>query len=150
LAALYSIIFPALWHSLTFLQDDSYFDELTHPVIKNFDHRTWTAFANDLTTAFASAFPLNPVQYDKVHAVLLNWADYDLGTKIELQDLATQFRNQFNFTTECWKIPSQDSENELEKKLSQVKGELEGEGKLLIVYYGGHGQWDARRSIWAA
>ena len=132
-------------------QDDTFFDELTHPVTKDFDHKTWDAFANDLTIACASVFPPNPIQYRKVHALLLNWAADDLGTEVELQDLGTQLRSQFNFTTEFWKIPSQDSENELEKKLSRVKGEMEGQGNLLIVYYGGHGQRDIwNRSIWAA
>jgi hypothetical protein len=132
-------------------QDDTFFDDLTHPVTKDFDHKNWNAFANDLTNACASISPPNPIQYCKVHALLLNWALDDLGTDVELQDLGTQLRSQFNFTTETWKIPSQESDNELEKKLSQVKGELAGQGNLLIVYYGGHGQWDSRqRSIWAA
>ena len=133
------------------VQDDTFFDELTHPVTKDFDHKSWNAFAKDLTIACASIFPPNPIHYYKVHALLLNWAADDLGTGVELQDLGRQLRSQFNFTTEFWKIPSQDSENELEKKLSRIKGELEGEGNLLIVYYGGHGKWDPRnRSIWAA
>lgn len=132
-------------------QDDAFFDDLTHPITKDFDHKTWTAFANDLTSACASFFPPNKIQYHTVHALLLNWEFDDLGTEVELQALGEQLRRQFNFATEFWKIPTQESENELEKKMSQVKAGLEGEGNLLIVYYGGHGQWNPRnRSIWAA
>jgi hypothetical protein len=131
-------------------QDDTFFDDLTHPVTKDFEHTDWNTFANDLTNAYASIFPPNPITYHKVHALLLNWAADDLGTDIELQDLGRQLQSQFNFTTEFWKIPSQESDNELEKKLSQVKGGLEGQENLLIVYYGGHGQWHKNKSIWAA
>lgn len=127
-----------------------YFDDLTHPVTQNFDHHDWDSFAKDLTIACNSVFPRNPIQYARVHALLLNWIDDDLGTETELNDLDAQLKKQFNFTTEIWKIPNQDAENELEKKLSLVKGEHGGEGSLLIVYYGGHGMWDQTRSIWAA
>lgn len=141
-------------HSFTYNsynQDDTYFDDLTHPIIKDFEHKDWNTFANDLTITCASIFPVNPIRYHTVQVLLLNWALDDLGTEVELQALGNQFKSQFNFKTEFWKIPSHESENELEKKLSQIKGTLEGPGNLLIVYYGGHGKWDPRsRSIWTA
>lgn len=43
----------------------------------------------------ASISPANPIQYYKVHTLLLNWALDDLGTDVELQDLGTQLRSQF-------------------------------------------------------
>jgi hypothetical protein len=127
------------------------FEDLTHPIRKDFDHKTWNEFASDLTDACSSFFPPKAKQYSQVHGLLLNWKDDDLGTQTELVDLDSLLRDQFNFTTELWEIPSKDSENALEKKLSEVKGELDAEGKLLIVYYGGHGVWNKQnRSIWAA
>jgi hypothetical protein len=123
---------------------------LTHPPRSDFDHINWDAFSRGLVATVDSIFPQNPVQYVSIYALLLNWADDDLGTDTELYDLDAQLQSQFNLTTEVWKIPSNDAENELERKLSQVKGEHGGDGKLLIVYYGGHGIWDQNRSIWAA
>ena len=123
---------------------------MTHPPIKDFDHSDWNAFSKGLVAVCDSVFPQNPVRYNYIHALLLNWADDDLKTDPELNDLDEQLKSQFNLTTEMWKIPSNNAENELEGKLSQVKGEHGGDGKLLIVYYGGHGVWDQNRSIWAA
>jgi hypothetical protein len=96
-------------------------------------------------------FPQKPAQYIGVHALLLNWLEDDLGTHDELIDLQDVFQDQFNFTAEIWRIPSSQSEDKLEQKISQVKAEFGGENRLLIVYYGGHGKFDVNgRSIWHA
>lgn len=81
----------------------------------------------------------------------MNWAEDDLGTDIELVDMDALFRDHFNYSSEIWKIPSQHSEDALERKLSEVKVQFGGENRLLIVYYGGHGRHDpSSRSIWQA
>jgi hypothetical protein len=124
---------------------------LTHPSALNFDHSSWDAFAQDLNNACLSIFPQYPPQYTEVHALLLNWADDDLGTDEELLDFHAQLKEQFNFTAEIWKIPSKEAEYELERKLFHVRAVHGEENKLLIVYYGGHGKINQNgQSIWQA
>lgn len=128
-----------------------YFDDWTHPLTQDFEHHDWNAFTQNLTNACNSVFPRTATRYTNVHVLLMNWVDDDLQTDSELNDLESQWKSQFNFTTEIWRIPSLDAENKLEQKLSWVKADHGESGKLLIVYYGGHGSWDPNnRSIWAA
>jgi hypothetical protein len=50
---------------------------------------SWVAFAKELNEA---CLPKNPPQYTGVHALLLNWADDDLGTDVELVDFQAQLK----------------------------------------------------------
>jgi hypothetical protein len=128
-----------------------YFWDSTHPSALDFKHSSWDAFAQDLNKACFSIFPQNPPQYTGVHALLLNWADDDLGTDEELIGFHAQLKEQFDFTAEIWKIPSKEAEYELDRKIVDVRAAHGGENKLLIVYYGGHGKYDRNgRSIWQA
>ena len=68
---------------------------------------------------------------------------------VEIVDFQAQLKEQFNFTAEIWKIPSQHPELKLQAKIMDVLNAHGGEDKLLIVYYGGHGKYDKHdRSIW--
>src|SRR4051812_24198267 len=117
--------FVSRMNSLTIMtnlpQDVDYFRDLTHPPAFDFQHSSWEAFARELTEACFPIFLQNSLQYTGVHALLLNWADDDLGTDKELIDFHAQLKKQFNFTAEIWKIPSQQSEHSLEAKLWDVK-----------------------------
>jgi hypothetical protein len=131
-------------------QDANYFRDWTHPSALDVKDSSVHAFVQDLKGACLSVFPRKPPQYTEVHALLLHWADDDLG-KDELVEFHAQLKEQFNFTAEIWKTPSQCPDCALEKKIVDVKAAHEGENKLLIVYYGGHGKYDQdSRSIWTA
>lgn len=81
----------------------------------------------------------------------MNWADDDLGTDPELDELDALLRKTFNYSTEVWKIPSKQTEFTVGQKLAQIASQTAGENRLLIVYYGGHGRFDkSGRSIWQA
>ena len=132
-------------------QDADCFSDWTHPSDLDVKESSWVTFAKELDEACLSIFPKNPPQYTGVHALLLNWADDDLGTDVELVDFQAQLKEQFNFTVEIWKIPSQRPELKLQAKIMDVLNVHGGENKLLIVYYGGHGKHDEHhRSIWTA
>ena len=83
--------------------------------------------------------------------VLLNWLEDDLGTINELIELEDLFKDYFDYSTEVWRIPSEDPYFELCQKLNTVVGQYRREDDLLIVYYGGHGGKDpSHQSIWQA
>ena len=132
-------------------KDDELFKDQTHPKALNFDHVSWTTFAEDLTKAGQSIFSPHPARYEGVHALLMNWVDDDLGTDTELAEMNALFQKDFQYSSEMWKIPTEWSEDALEGKLSDVKRNFGKEKRLLIVYYGGHGRFDSSgRSIWQA
>ena len=56
----------------------------------------------------------------------------------------------YNFSTETFLIPCEDSERSLRRKIFFFEEEYNDPSTLLLVYYGGHGVLDYRnRSIWA-
>jgi hypothetical protein len=133
------------------LLEDECVDNLTQPQTLDFEHSSWSTFQQDLMVACSSVFPKNPAQYTNGHVLLLVCFDDDLKNPTELHDLERQWKNKLNFTTEIWKIPSQRADNELKQKISMVKGEHGHDGKLLIVYYAGHGSHGSSdKSIWTA
>jgi len=58
------------------------------------------------------------------------------------------FREDYNFETEVWKIPSEKSHRDLSIKILEVVG-LEDDSRdcLKIVYYGGHGLLAPNRQL---
>ena len=133
------------------LKDEDYFEDYTHPKILDNAHTSWETFAKDINTACEAICVPHSAEYDGVHALLMNWADDDLGTDTELVDLDALFRETFHYSTEIWKIPSKQTEFAVGQKLAQITSQTAGENRLLIVYYGGHGCFDRdARSIWQA
>jgi hypothetical protein len=118
-------------------------------------NNTLQAFANDLKTAIQRAFPpLAPaksIRYLNVHVLLLRWADDDLGSQRqkEVEDLQNVFGRQFHFNTETWQIPNARPGYCLERKLLQYQKAHQDPDELLVVYYGGQGQFDKQgRCMW--
>ncbi|KAL8987232.1 MAG: hypothetical protein Q9177_003541, partial [Variospora cf. flavescens] len=109
-------------------------------------------FTSDLREAIYTSFPRLTTPYTSVHVLLLRWAEDDLNVLEELTILKRVFENQFQFATEQWDIPSQNSTRALQSKLYNFQDAHQEENELLIVYYGGHADADRRRgrSIWAA
>jgi len=91
--------------------------------------------------------------YDEVHVLLLSWQGGDVRFQIELDKLSKVFRDYYNYeegdsTIEEFSIPSENSKNVLDEKLSQFL-KNENPRSLLIIYYGGHGAVNVeRRAVW--
>lgn len=69
----------------------------------------------------------------------------------ELEDLDTCFREDFNFDTETFSIPSDNAHLELMLRVATMIKEHESPDTLFIVYYGGHAKIDeSRQSTWCA
>jgi hypothetical protein len=80
------------------------------------------------------------IKYKKVTALLISWAEDDLGVAVEVDRLQLLFKQDFNFETERYKIPSQNSAAELSSRLSTfIRTHSLGDDSLSIFYYGGHG-----------
>lgn len=130
-----------------------------HPIAEKYpcglvkDHTELKQFADDLAKGVSRLeFTRRDVFYNRVHALLINWENDDLQTKNEIEKLQTLFAQKYNFSTESYSIPSDDSHNELEAKLVSTRN---AHGKtvtdLVILYYGGHGMLNKEnQSIWKA
>lgn len=136
---------------LTVLPQDEncYFDRAQD---LDFAHTTWYKFKEDLTNVCTKLFPRSIPKHARIHVVLINWLEDDLGTTEELMKLEECFKDWFDCSTEVRRIPSSKHvEWELQRTLSNVTGEYHGEDDLLIVYYGGHGEENRdHQSIWRA
>lgn len=88
-------------------------------------------------------------KYINVDVLLLNWAADDLGVSEEIKKLERVFSNEYNFSTNMWRIPSQDSEDELVKEILRFR-KGKGSCDLLILFYAGHAGGSARECVWAA
>ncbi|CAJ2506183.1 Uu.00g003130.m01.CDS01 [Anthostomella pinea] len=90
-------------------------------------------------------------RYKKVFAILLHWKCDDLFVLPELQDLECCFREDFDFETETFPIPSDNAHLELMLRIGAMIKEHESNDTLFIVYYGGHARIDeSRQSTWCA
>ncbi|RYP32240.1 hypothetical protein DL767_005291 [Monosporascus sp. MG133] len=126
----------------------------THDISRvNFHIKHLPDFARTLEDSAARAFPNrgHSQRYKKVHALLLHWRCDDLFVLPELEDLETCFREEYNFETETFSIPSDNAHLDLMLKIGAMIKEYESQDTLFIVYYGGHARIDnSRQSTWCA
>ncbi|RYO84543.1 hypothetical protein DL766_004503 [Monosporascus sp. MC13-8B] len=126
----------------------------THDISRvNFHIKHLPDFARTLEDSAARAFPNcgHSQRYKKVHALLLHWKCDDLFVLPELEDLETCFREDYNFETETFSIPSDNAHLDLMLKIGAMIKEYESQDTLFIVYYGGHARIDnSRQSTWCA
>ncbi|KAL1842399.1 hypothetical protein VTJ49DRAFT_5358 [Mycothermus thermophilus] len=112
------------------------------------------SFARVLEDSASRAFPnrgRDAQRYSKVHALMLHWQSDDLFVLPELEDLEKCFRKHYNFSTDIFAIPSQNSHLELMLKIADMVKKYEAEETLFVIYYGGHAKIDeARQSTWCA
>ncbi|KAK4169458.1 hypothetical protein QBC43DRAFT_251764 [Cladorrhinum sp. PSN259] len=111
------------------------------------------SFAQALQDSASRAFPnRGPAQrYTKVHALMLHWKSDDLFVLPELEDLEKCFREDYNYETDIFSIPSENSHLELMLKVGDLVKQHESEETLFVVYYGGHAKIDeSRMSTWCA
>lgn len=114
-------------------------------------HASLEQFTDDLTQSLKRTFPTDPRSYDNVYVLLIRWAEDDLGTEKEINDLDRVFCDAYNYTTECEVIPSNNSHNTLEFMITRFRHRHDSPNNLLIVYYGGHGVKESdNKSTWAA
>ena len=90
-------------------------------------------------------------RYTNVQALLLHWKSDDLFVLPELEDLEKVLREEYNYNTDIFAIPSENSHLELMLKIGEIIKKHEGEDTLFVVYYGGHAKIDeSRQSTWCA
>ncbi len=86
-----------------------------------------------------------------MQALLLHWKSDDLFVLPELEDLERTLREDYNFNTDVFPIPSENAHLELMLKLGAMIKEHEAHETLFVVYYGGHAKIDeSRQSTWCA
>ncbi|KAI1646395.1 uncharacterized protein F4817DRAFT_340701 [Daldinia loculata] len=108
-------------------------------------------FAKTLEDSATRAFPNRggSQRYKKVHVLLLHWTCDDLFVLKELDDLEACLREEYNFQTETFPIPSDNAHLELMLKVGAMIKEHESSDTLFIIYYGGHARIDdSRQSTW--
>ncbi|KAK4149836.1 hypothetical protein C8A00DRAFT_18537 [Chaetomidium leptoderma] len=112
------------------------------------------SFAQALQDSASRAFPNRgraAQRYTKVQALLLHWKSDDLFVLPELEDLEKCLRDHYNFETDIFSIPSENSHLELMLKIGDMVKQHESEDTLFVVYYGGHARIDeSRQSTWCA
>ncbi|KAL2137331.1 hypothetical protein VTI74DRAFT_3271 [Chaetomium olivicolor] len=112
------------------------------------------SFAQALQDSASRAFPNRgqaAQRYSKVHALMLHWKSDDLFVLPELEDLEKCLREHYNFGTDIFSIPSENSHLELMLKIGDMVKQHESDDTLFVVYYGGHARIDeARQSTWCA
>jgi hypothetical protein len=109
-------------------------------------------FVAAANVALDSAYPKPQIgakaRYSKVSALLIRWAEDDLGTLPELEKLERVFREGYGFETAFYDIPEANSEEELTKRIFEFKRGSK-EDHLLIIYYGGHSDdSQLENSVW--
>ncbi|KAB5570481.1 hypothetical protein GE09DRAFT_1103449 [Coniochaeta sp. 2T2.1] len=90
-------------------------------------------------------------RYSKVQTLLLHWATDDLWVVPELEDLEKCLRDDYNYETEVFPIPSDNAQLALTVKVADMITKHDSEDTLFIVYYAGHARIDeSRQSTWCA
>ncbi|KAH7399937.1 hypothetical protein BKA64DRAFT_469653 [Cadophora sp. MPI-SDFR-AT-0126] len=79
------------------------------------------------------------IRYTKVEALLLRWADDDLGVLTELEDLERVLVNLYFYNVQKYDIPSEKPDSALTRRVLDFL-DLDGEETLFILYYAGHGR----------
>ena len=97
-------------------------------------------------------------KYQGAAVLALYWeAADDAGYEKEATDVVSLFRDKLHYHAEAFAIPSNKSQKALSKRIIDFIDVHDGEERLLVVHYGGHGDENAdralddeRRSVWAA
>lgn len=77
--------------------------------------------------------------YEHVNTLLLLWEEDDLNVDPEVQKLKQVLVNEFNYSTQIFRIPSEKPAAKLQHKLAEFIAERSLNRKsLTIIYYAGH------------
>ena len=109
--------------------------------------------AADLNDAVRAVWPSwHKNGYQRVHVLLLKWADDDLAFFKEVNGLYRIFKDLYHFDVEIYDIPNVKPGRSVSKRLLEFL-DCDGQGILRIVYYGGHARQTQQRNecpIWFA
>ncbi|KAK3936705.1 hypothetical protein QBC46DRAFT_345351 [Diplogelasinospora grovesii] len=106
-----------------------------------------------LSAKVEERWPTRNMPYSRVSALLIQWEDDDLGVHEEIRELHELLARWFRYSVEEWFIPK-GSHGEiymaLLNKLHSFTKASDGEGSLVLIYYGGHAKQDPRNPgpIW--
>ncbi|KAI0387297.1 hypothetical protein F5Y04DRAFT_274155 [Hypomontagnella monticulosa] len=96
-------------------------------------------FVERLNAAYEHRWKNRRIPYTNVSALLLCWEDDDLNVREEVQDLHNVLKDTYQYQSEIWAIPSSRScFADLTQKVNSFVTMNDDEGKLFILYYGGH------------
>jgi hypothetical protein len=102
--------------------------------------------AADLNDAVRAAWPSwHKKGYQRVHVLLLKWADEDLAFFKEVNDLYCIFKDLYHFDVEIYDIPNLNPGRSVLKRLVEFLN-CDGQGILRIVYYGVHARHTQQRN----
>ena len=92
------------------------------------------------------------VDYTSVTALLVHWEHNDINPENELDAVRDLFEKDFAFATLTFSIPPLCPQQALNREISAFVATYSNKSDtLLLVYYAGHGDVDAKgKSIWAA
>lgn len=109
-------------------------------------------FAQDVNASIQTIYPVSSTGsfYAEVHVLLCCWEDDTLGCITEVRELEDVFDRLFHFEVEpIFKIPSEDSHNKTQERVTEFKKLYSRKTDLLILYYGGHaGITPACECVW--
>jgi hypothetical protein len=97
-----------------------------------------------------SNVPLPPAPASQQgHCIFFSWGEDDIGCADEIARLNCVFREKFNYRVVVCKIPSEKSQNVVEKKLEEFMEPVRPED-IMLIYYGGHGGRDENgKMVWS-
>lgn len=127
----------------------------THDISRvNYHVKHLDSFVQAVQESADRAFPnqaRSTQRYSKVQALLLHWQTDDLWVVPELDDLEKCLRENYNYETEVFPIPSDNAQLALTVKVADMITKHDAEDTLFIVYYAGHARIDeSRQSTWCA
>jgi Caspase domain len=108
-------------------------------------------FIADANSAFQKAYPKPTTsdlpRYSKVFALLIRWEEDDLGVITEVEKLKRVFSERYGYETALFDIPEHQSQRKLNDRVMELIENV-SEDHLLIVYYGGHSEFNQQHLIW--
>jgi hypothetical protein len=116
-------------------------------------HTEMKRFGDSLQAATNAVFPNERrSRYSNVSVLMISWEDEDprLPVSLEMEKLKRVFQDLYQFHTEHWKIPDQNSHHKLAKKIVDfVEPTEQSATHLKIIYYAGHARLlDTRGLAW--
>ena len=82
--------------------------------------------------------------YEHVASLFFSWEDADAVFEEQLNELKVLLHDIYNYPVEQYRIPSERPHKALREMLSSFIKKNDGEGHLIIIYYGGHASMNER------
>jgi len=106
------------------------------------------SFVTSFNSQLQATFQNRRNRYDSIDVLLTSW-DHDHALDADIESLKSQFTDTFCSKVDWFKIPREDSEEALRRKVDEIGDDFENDSHLLIFYYGGGAGLEARKDpIW--